>query len=640
MKATTKTNKTTTPPVGVETLETRRLLSGSAAPIIVGSAAVPDGLGVWPDGPVTVGHQVIFRDALTGAQGHLAGDALIYDADTNTVTRAAGQQETNASPTAAVAGNVAVFAGGVTYIESSFGAVPWDDVRLYHADTGQWTDGPTLSQARAQITAATIDDRWIVFAGGDDGLAGFVNAVDVYDAATDTWTVGAPLPSVPYGALAGSAAAGAGSHQAVFAYPTTAYVYDVNANHWSTAPLSQQRTKPRVVSVGGKVLIVGGSYVGRNGKSYPSDAVDVFDPATGTWSASHAPGTIPSSALDAVVGQDVVFADSRTQFVVGTGGTAMRSAYVFDAGTGQWSTVQAPAGTPVPQAAAAVGGRVVFMAIGQSAALVLDVARGQWSTLDVGTATSVPELIPTGTDRPLLVDRSFDQNHLAGAVTTLTPTNLTPPTPLAPADGAAVHDTFRPTFTWSAVPGASTYDLALDGATARPITVSGTSFTPAGDLLGGTHVWSVVAKLPDGSALRGPTATFALPGPHLSATLVAVVIPAGATTASRGSVRLTITNNGDGSLNGPYELVFTAVDDNDPTVQDRLIGARFLPGALAAGQSATVRVPLWFSYLQPGTRYRVRLQVWPGRGRSPRPTLLEIPRKLTVAMRTAGGIVH
>ena len=70
-----------------------------------------------------------------------------------------------------------------------------------------------------------------------------------------------------------------------------------------------------------------------------------------------------------------------------------------------------------------------------------------------------------------------------------------PPPLLTPAD-ASSSTSARPEFTWTAVDGAASYELAiatseagLDGAT--PVPVSGTSWTPASDLVAGTWYWRV-----------------------------------------------------------------------------------------------------------------------------------------------------
>jgi len=113
---------------------------------------------------------------------------------------------------------------------------------------------------------------------------------------------------------------------------------------WTTRPLSVPRSLVGMATAGSKVFIAGGVAGGQ-----VSDAVDIYDDATGTWSTS----TLPSPAFQlsgASVGPYVLFAGASY-------GTS--AVYVYDTRTDQWSTVDLAQGRD-QIAMVAVGSKVIF----------------------------------------------------------------------------------------------------------------------------------------------------------------------------------------------------------------------------------------------------------------------------------------
>ena len=134
---------------------------------------------------------------------------------------------------AAVVGNLAIFAGG-KYGESS----TTDVVDIYNFSTKTWSKNK-LSQARGFASATTIDSK-VIIAGGITSLNNPTNRVDIFDATTGIWTT-ASL-SVPRAALGNA------------------------------------------VTINGKAYFVGGGNFMGSGYYAPSDVVDIYDPASNTWS--------------------------------------------------------------------------------------------------------------------------------------------------------------------------------------------------------------------------------------------------------------------------------------------------------------------------------------------------------------------
>jgi formylglycine-generating enzyme required for sulfatase activity len=92
--------------------------------------------------------------------------------------------------------------------------------------------------------------------------------------------------------------------------------------------------------------------------------------------------------------------------------------------------------------------------------------------------------------------RAVNTDNLLGAWSAVTSfTIVSPPFLLTPANGAPVS-TARPTFTWTSVEGAASYELVLAQSeatlpSATPVSVSGTSWTPTSDLAIGAWYWRV-----------------------------------------------------------------------------------------------------------------------------------------------------
>jgi hypothetical protein len=403
-----------------------------------------------------------------------------------------------------------------------------------------------------------------------------------------------------------------------------------------------------VVSVGNDVLIVGGTYVGRNGRGYPSDAVDLFDATSGQWVASHAPAGVASTP-SAVVGNKAIFADAQTTFLGRPGyHPLMHAAYVFDADAGKWSVAHPPAGSADPYAAAAAGGEVVFLPASSAPAEVFDPATGEWSSLRTGDVTVLPSLIAAG-NRLLIVENYLDTGALAGSLPALTATDVAPASNPTPADGASVRGTYHPTLTWAAVPGATGYTVLFDDA--WPVDVTGTSYTPATRLAYGPHTWSVAAHIAGGS-LAGPVWSFSLPAPKFDAVLGQLSLPAVLTTASRGSTSVTITNSGTAAMAAPFEV--EVVGENSPSLpqRDALLGEAIVPTPLGVGQLLTLNLKLYLRRAVPGRPYHLSVRI--GEPHLPLTfvTLLQARRSFTVAIarlpslttphgaKTAGGRVR
>jgi N-acetylneuraminic acid mutarotase len=143
--------------------------------------------------------------------------------------------------------------GGKLY---SLGGQPSTDVTLvYDPAADRWQQRRRMPTARGGGAAAVIDDRIYVVGGRPPAD----NAFEMYDVVTDTWTRLPPLPARNPG-----------------------------RNHLGAG------------AIGGKIYVAGGRYGGGFVESPLTDSLDVFDPATGSWTARR-PMLRPRGGVSAVV---------------------------------------------------------------------------------------------------------------------------------------------------------------------------------------------------------------------------------------------------------------------------------------------------------------------------------------------------
>ena len=208
---------------------------------------------------------------------------------------------------------------------------------LSQCPAGNWTTLAPMNEPRQELAAALLDGR--IYAVG--GLGGRSNANEIYDIASDTWTLGADLPvgtdHAWAAALGGRVYAGAGTSRRVFSYdpgtdawidvaPSAFFhggtaaaavidgriyvaggtgggmagneleVYDPAANRWTTlAPMGCARNHTAGGVIDGLLYVAGG----RPGNQ---TCVEAYDPASDTWTRKASMPTGRSGIAGAVVG--------------------------------------------------------------------------------------------------------------------------------------------------------------------------------------------------------------------------------------------------------------------------------------------------------------------------------------------------
>ncbi len=173
-------------------------------------------------------------------------------------------------PTPRVTEHMAVYYNGKIYVIGGrskvglgFGALAV--VEIYDIATNNWSVGRSLPEARSDAVAIEHDGKIYVF-GGFDKNRQIRNTTFIYDIATDSWTVGAPLPEPranPVGGKCGNRIHVIGGLNQSEKLTTTNYVYDPAANSWTiSTPIPSPTAEVQGISYRGKIHVVGGGIQG------------------------------------------------------------------------------------------------------------------------------------------------------------------------------------------------------------------------------------------------------------------------------------------------------------------------------------------------------------------------------------------
>lgn len=220
---------------------------------------------------------------------------------------------------------------------------------------GAWTVAAPLPTPRQEVAVAVLDGR-VYVVGGFGESAQAVDVVEAYDPTNNRWQPRAPLP-VPLHHTAAATVdgrlfvvGGFGGGRVRWTAENALYEYDAARNTWTRrAPMPTARGALAVAALNGRLHAVGGS------ADRVSHAHEVYDPTTDRWTAANGLPTARDH-LTAVAFQGRVWAiGGRESFL----GTQYANVEIYDPATDSWRT-----GPPLPigrggLAAAALSDRVL-----------------------------------------------------------------------------------------------------------------------------------------------------------------------------------------------------------------------------------------------------------------------------------------
>jgi N-acetylneuraminic acid mutarotase len=186
---------------------------------------------------------------------------------------------------------------GIVYAIGGAGSVSnYATVEAYDPTTDTWTTKTSMPTIRTITATVTFDGKIYVIGGvGDDGV---FRTVEVYDPATDTWTRKADMPTERWDLAAcvvdGKIYVFGGARRWDKVPPIDlnvtpiVEVYDPATDTWTRAPdMPRARFTHSATAVDGKIYIIGGADAAVH--TPPTEGfliVDVYDPATDTWTTA------------------------------------------------------------------------------------------------------------------------------------------------------------------------------------------------------------------------------------------------------------------------------------------------------------------------------------------------------------------
>lgn len=242
------------------------------------------------------------------------------------------------------------------------GRLPSNLVQIYDPATSRWSLGPTLPQPIHHTHVAAVGGKIYMIGGEVDGASTgrserFVADVWMHDPAVGGWVQRAPMPTARSGGgkavIDGKIYVAGGRPPGGSAFE----VYDPATDKWEKLPdLPTQRNHLAMVALNGKVVVAGGR-TGPGAMAERVDVVEIFDPATRSWTTG-APLPAPRGGITGAVHAGCMFVfggEGERTHVLGLTPTT----YGYDPRLDRWTRLpDLPIAVHGLKGSAVIGGRI------------------------------------------------------------------------------------------------------------------------------------------------------------------------------------------------------------------------------------------------------------------------------------------
>ena len=206
-------------------------------------------------------------------------------------------------------------------------------------DSGTWETRAPMPVRRQELATGTLNGKVYVL-GGYDETTMSTPTVEVYDPATDTWAFAHPLP---FAVNHNAAAVAAGRLYSFGAGAGETFVYDANANSWSSRASSHyvHGGTAAVGVINDKIYVAGGI-----GTPIQRE-LEVYDPVANTWTVKAPMGVSRNHCAGGVINGKFYVSGGR---MVGS----INALEVYDPQTNSWSAL-----APMPTARSGIAAAIV-----------------------------------------------------------------------------------------------------------------------------------------------------------------------------------------------------------------------------------------------------------------------------------------
>ncbi|WP_158616619.1 kelch repeat-containing protein [Corallococcus sp. CA054B] len=322
----------TGPSSAIEVGTERQALASWSSAAPMSTARFDHSATVLPSGKVLV------AGGDPGTTTYLSSAAL-YDPATNTWAATGSMTQARSAHVA-----VLLSSGKVLVIGGTFGSTT--TAELYDPATGTWTATGSLATLRTNFTATLLSSGQVLVTGGRGNGGVYLTSCELYDPATGTWSTTGSLAAgrMDHSAvlLANGQVLVSGGLYMVFTSLyrlDSAELYDPATGTWSTTGnLATGRSEHlSLLLPSGNALIIGGlAGSGRLTSYYSVSAAESFSAGTMSSAGSmssprhgHAAAVLPSGAVLVAGGLNKIGGSSTTQY--------LSSASLYDPATGTWS---------------------------------------------------------------------------------------------------------------------------------------------------------------------------------------------------------------------------------------------------------------------------------------------------------------